>query len=306
MSERSSTPTRRAVVVGVGAAGLVAASPAVAQFDLLKSGNVQQLMGTTAQLAQGFAMREEDEAKMGQTYYEQYIGQGGGRYPDRNAQEALAKFAQPFIATSRRKKFPWEIALLQNNQVNAWAIPGGKLAINSELVKYTDDPAELGSVIAHEIGHAEMSHGVQQMRTQAFMATVSQAGQIAIAATLGKAAPLTGAVFQALQGPVFTLVNAGYSRQREFEADNHILGVFQKTGQDPQKASDFFKTLMKVYPSNSDATTSLFSTHPGTQARIDKLNSSARAMPRPPKAGDPPGWAELKAMFPTPAGFGRG
>lgn len=297
-------PTRRAVAIGLGAAGVMATNPAFAQLDFLKSGGAQQVLGSAAQLAQTFTMKEGDEVKMGQTYYEQYIAQGGGRYPDRNAQEALAKFARPFIQTSARK-FPWEITLLQNNQVNAWAIPGGKLAINSELLKYTDDPAELGSVISHEIGHAELSHGVQQIRTQAFMSTVSTAGRVAIAAVAGNAAPLTDTVFQALQEPVYGMVNAGYSRKREFEADNHILGVFQKTGQDPKKASEFFKTLMKIYPSSASQTTSLYSTHPGTQARIDSLNKNANALPRPPQAGDPPGWAEIKALFPTQAGFKR-
>ncbi|MEO5336417.1 MAG: M48 family metallopeptidase [Magnetospirillum sp. WYHS-4] len=291
---------RRGFVLGLGASGLLAAAPAVAQLSL---GDV---VGGAAQLMGALSIKEEDEIKMGQSYYPGYLTKSGGAYSDRNAQEALRKFAEPFISTSDRKNLPWEITLVDNKQVNAWALPGGKIAVNSELVRYADDPAELGSVIAHEIGHAELSHSAKQMRNQAFLTTIGGAGKQLVASWMGSAAPLGAEVLSALEGPLYTMVLTGYSRANEFEADNHILGVFQKTGMDPQRAGDFFKTLKTLYPDNSSETTSLFSTHPGTQSRIDKLADAAKALARPSKPANVPGWVELKSKFPTPAGFKKG
>lgn len=288
---------RRGIVAGLGAAGALVALPAWAGFGL------DSLIQGAAPALQGLMLGEDDEIKLGETYYESYIEKGGGRYPDRNAQEALKAFAAPFIATSTRERFEWDITLLRSKDVNAWAIPGGKLAINSELVRYVDDPAELGSVISHEIGHADLSHGIQQMRTQGFMQSLGALGVQLLTAYAGQAAPLTGELLNALQGPVFQMINAGYSRTHEFEADNHILGVFEKTGMDPTKASIFFQTLQKLYPQNSDVTTSLFSTHPGTQARIEALDTKAASLAKPKPRDLPPGWGALKEMFPTPKDF---
>lgn len=288
---------RRGFILGLGATGVIGAFPAAAQFNL---GNV---VGGAAQLVSAFSIKEEDEIKMGQSYYPDLIAKSGGAYPDRNAQEALKKFAQPFLAAGDRKALPWEVTLINSNQVNAWALPGGKIGINSELVRYSADPAELGSVIAHEIGHVDLAHSAKQMRTQAFVTTIGGVGKEAVLGWLGQAAPLGAEVLGAIEGPLHAMVLTGYSRAHEFEADNHILSVFSKTGMDPQKADDFFQTLQKLYPSNSSETTSLFSTHPGTQARIDKLVAAAKSQSGSGRGATPPGWNELKSLFPTPAGF---
>jgi predicted Zn-dependent protease len=289
--------TRRAVIAGMAS---FAATPVLADF------NLQSVIGGAAQVVGALSVSEEDEIKIGQTHYPEYLTKSGGIYPDRNAQESLRRFSQPFLSSSPRTKLPWEVTLVSNNQVNAWALPGGKIAVNSELVRYCDDPAELGSVIAHEIGHAEKSHGVQQMRNQAFLGAAGGVTKQLIASWLGAAGPLTSEVLSALEGPLYGLVLSGYSRGNEFEADSHILDTFRKTGQDPRKASTFFNTLLKLYPQSESATTSLFSTHPGTRDRIAKINEQASKLPAPSRTDIPPGWSELKAMFPTPAGFKKG
>ncbi|MGB0681544.1 MAG: M48 family metalloprotease [Magnetovibrionaceae bacterium] len=291
---------RRSFMIGSSVAAFSAASPALA-FDFLKGSGAQQLLQGAGAIAQGFMLGEENEIQMGNQYYPKYIAQSGGAFDNRNAQEALRAFSAPLIATSQRPQLPWEITLVNDNAVNAWALPGGKMAINAGLVSHAKDPNELASVIAHEIGHAELSHGIQQMRTQAFMSGVSKAGQVAIAAFAGSAAPLTNQIFGALEGPLFQLVNAGYSREREFEADSHILEVFKVTGNEPAKADDFFRTLMSLYPQNASATTSLFSTHPGTQDRINAIEAKAAKMSAGSVSSDK-NFAALKEILPTPAG----
>ncbi len=284
------TISRRTLLLA--AAGAATALPARAQF------NLGSLISGATQVIGAYAAGEGDEIKMGESFYPEYLTKSGGTYPDRNAQEALRKFAQPILAAADRKSLPWEVTLVDNKQVNAWALPGGKIAVNSELVRQCAHPDELASVIAHEVGHADHGHSLSQIRNQALITSVGGLGKEALSGWLGGGA-LGGEVLTALEGPLYTMILTGYSRANEFEADSHILKIFQQTGHDPERADDFFRTLLKLHPEGS-ATTSLFSTHPGTTERIAKIEEASARVSRPARTASSPGWSELKALFPSP------
>lgn len=284
---------RRQLLTGLAASGALLAYPARAQF------NLQSIMQGAAKVGGAYFASEGDEIQIGETYYPQLLEKSGGAYPDGDAQAALKKFAEPMLAAADRKSLPWEITLVKSDQVNAWALPGGKLAINSELVKNCVAPDELASVIAHEIGHADKGHSLQQIRNEALLTTVGGLGKEVVSAWLGGGG-LTSQILTAVEGPLYTMVLNGYSRTNEFEADQHILSIFGRTGYDPTKADDFFRTLMRLYPQSASETTSLFSTHPGTQQRIQKIEESAKKAKRAAKAPASSGWAELKSVLPTP------
>lgn len=284
--------SRRSLLAGLAGTATLAALPARAQFNL---GN---LINAATNVVGAYAAGEGDEIKMGESFYPQYLQKSGGATADRNAQEALRKFAQPILAAADRKSLPWEITLVDNNQVNAWALPGGKLAINSELVRQCAHPDELASVIAHEVGHADHGHSLSQIRNQALLTSVGGLGKEALSGWLGGGA-LGGEVLTALEGPLYTMILTGYSRTHEFEADAHILRIFQQTGHDPDRADDFFRTLLRLHPDNGSETTSLFSTHPGTRERIARIEDAARGQ-RPARTAAVAGWDELKQKFPTP------
>ncbi len=284
--------TRRSVLAGLSGAATLSALPAQAQFSL---GN---LINSAAQVVGAYTAGEGDEIKMGESFYPDYLKKSGGTYPNRNAQEALRKFSQPILAAADRKNLPWEVTLVDNPQVNAWALPGGKIAVNSELVRQCAHPDELASVIAHEVGHADRGHSLSQIRNQALVTSVGGLGKEALSGWLGGGA-LGGEVLTALEGPLYAMILTGYSRAHEFEADAHILRIFQQTGNDPARADDFFQTLLRLNPESSSATTSLFSTHPGTRERIARLEEGARTL-QPTRTPSVAGWDELKELFPTP------
>ncbi|MGE5475731.1 MAG: M48 family metalloprotease [Bacteroidales bacterium] len=284
--------SRRSVVAGLSGLAALSAMPARAQFSL------GSLAGSAAQVVGAYTAGEGEEIKMGQSFYQDYLTKSGGAYADRNAQEALRKFAQPLFAAADRRSLPWEVTLVNNNQVNAWALPGGKIAVNSELVRQCAHPDELASVIAHEIGHADKGHSLSQIQNQALLSSVGGLGRDALNKSLG-GGNLTSEVLSQIEGPLYDLMLKGYSRDHEFEADAHILRVFQITGHDPDRADDFFQTLLRLHPESSSETTSLFSTHPGTRERIARIEAAARGL-RPIRAAGNPGWAELKQLFPTP------
>jgi predicted Zn-dependent protease len=284
---------RRSVLGGLAASGAMMANSALAQFNL---GSVIQ---GAAGLVGAYAAGEADEIKMGETYYQPLLEKSGGAVSDRNAQEALRRFSQPLIGAAERKGLPWEITLVSSDQVNAWAMPGGKMAVNAALVRHCAAPDELASVIAHEIGHVDKAHGMSQIRNQALLSAVGSVGKEAIAGWIGGGG-LGAQVLTALEGPLYSLVLSGYSRTNEFEADAHILTLFQRTGHDPAKADDFFRTLLRLYPQSASDTTSLFSTHPGTLDRIARIEEAAARAERASRPSGHPGWTELKRLFPSP------
>lgn len=283
---------RRSLLAGLAASAV--AAPAYAQFNL---GNLVQ---GAANVVSAYSSGESDEIQMGQTYYQDYLTKSGGAYPDRNAQEALRKFAQPLLKAADRQSLAWEITMVKSDQVNAWALPGGKLAINSALVKHCATPDELASVIAHEVGHADRGHGLSQIRNQSLLQGAGTIGKEALGAWMGGAGAIGAQVLTALEGPLYSLILSGYSRDNEFEADAHILKIFERTGYDPDKADDFFRTLIKLHPESDTSTTSLFSTHPGTRDRIARIETAAAKASRSSGA-QTSGWNDLKAIFPTPA-----
>lgn len=284
--------SRRTLLAGLAGTAASAALPAHAQFSL---GN---LINSASQVVGAYAAGEGDEIKMGESFYPDYLTKSGGAVDDRNVQEALRGFAKPLFAAADRKSLPWEITLVENQQVNAWALPGGKIAVNSELVRQCAHPDELASVIAHEVGHADHGHSLTQIRNQALVSSVGNLGKEALSGWLG-GGTLGSDVLSALEGPLYTMILTGYSRTHEFEADAHILRIFQQTGNDPSRADDFFRTLMRLYPESGSETTSLFSTHPGTRERIARIEQTA-AKTSGGSGGSTTGWDVLKAKYPTP------
>jgi predicted Zn-dependent protease len=293
---------RRGFLAG---AATLAASPALAQFNIPFGGSrggvdFGRIIGGASDLFQDMNLGEADEIRMGETFYGSFVDRSGGPYRNRAAQAAIAQFADPILRTSQRPSLPWEFVLLDDDTVNAWALPGGKLGINKGLVRYCADPAELAAVIAHEVGHAELSHALQQMRSESFTKGLTQVGrEVLVSRIRGAGGALTGSVLDALRDPIYQMITSGYSQSSEFAADAHVLHVYELAGYQPAKASGFFRTLLQLIPPDAQATTSLFSTHPGTRERIARIDAAARSARPPALAASERGWAELKSAFPT-------
>ncbi len=306
------TTTRRRVMAGLaGAAAVAVAAPALAQFNFSFGGSPGQTSSPTIDLGKIFNMfgsmtlGEEDEILIGNQMYGKLIDRNGGAYRNRRVQSATQRFAEDLLKSSERPTLPWEITVVNNTTINAWVLPGGKIAVNKGLLRYAKDEAELAAVISHEVGHAELSHGLAMMKTERFSAGFSEVAKGALTMALKDSGGLDNNLVDMISGPLMGMVQTGYSRQYEDEADRHILKVFGQTGHDPAKAANFFKTLLEVTPPGTEGTTSLFSTHPGTQERIEKIETAAEGLASPetvPSAGE---FKTLKRTFPTRKRFRR-
>lgn len=300
--------TRRAVVAGLTAlAGAGYASASRAQFSIfgVDVGNVARSLQN---IFEGLSLTEEEEIEMGEKLFPRLLAMSGGPYQSNRLQGAMGEIFEPLRASSGRPNLPWEIAVVNDNTVNAWALPGGKIAVNKGLLRYVDSEDELAGVISHEMGHAELSHVIREMRKEKFykgLSGLAREGISSQAGRLGGAGLLTSQALDLLAGPLHDMVRSGYAKSSEHEADQHILTVFATTGHDPVKAVNIFRTLLELVPANSQYTTSLYNSHPGTRERIAKILAAAGAAPRPQPR--PPGaaYAVLKESFPTRRVFKR-
>jgi predicted Zn-dependent protease len=250
---------------------------------------------------------EKDELQIGSTLYGPTIDQAGGAYANPRIQKAMQDFAKPLFADSPRPNLPWEITVLDDTTVNAWALPGGKIAIHKGLLRYCPTDAELAAVISHEMGHVVNSHAIKEMGSERFTKNLTDIGKdfaMSKTATYTSRVPgsneLTKEALNQLQGPLVKLVTSGYSRNDEFEADANILATFSKSGHDPQHSYTFFESLLKLIPPETQTTTSLYSKHPETQARVDALKQKAADMKvAAAKPNDTDSFLVMKRAFPT-------
>jgi len=250
-----------------------------------------------------------EERQMGEALYAPTIEQAGGVYRNQRIQQAMLEFCIPLFANSPRADYPWEVAVVDDNTVNAWALPGGKIGVNKGLLRYVANEAELAAVLAHEMTHVEKSHAVRELedaeRTKAFTEVGKSFGAGLIESRTGMVGSvagqtgLTDKVLSELQAPLVGLITSGYSRSNENEADQGIVAMFQREGYAARNTYSFFETLLAIIPPDATATTSLYSKHPDTRARIDRLRTASAALR--PAAAKPPSdaFVRLKRSFPT-------
>ena len=179
---------------------------------------------------------------------------------------AANKYYQQLGLSSQLNGYEWQFSLLQNNQVNAWCMPGGKVAIYSGILPVTKDATGLAVVMGHEIGHALAGHSAEQV-SQQMMAQYG--GQILGGATsnsqwadaIGKVYNVTG------QG---VLLN--YSRKMELDADITGLYLMAMAGYDPNQAISFWERMSQA--SGGSSTSDFLSTHPSDATRIAKIKEA--------------------------------
>lgn len=165
-------------------------------------------------------------------------------------------------AESEIKNFSWEFNLVQNSELNAFCMPGGKIVVYEGLMKIISSDDELAVVLGHEVAHAVAKHSNERMSQQ----LLAQYGS----SILGTALSGQSAAVQAVAGQVYGLgANYGvilpFSRKHESEADHIGLVFMRLAGYNPEVALNFWK---KMSSSGSSSVPEFASTHPSDQRRI--------------------------------------
>jgi len=168
--------------------------------------------------------------------------------------------------SSEVANFQWEFNLVQDQQINAFCMPGGKIVVYEGLLPVTQDETSLAIVLGHEIAHAVAKHSAEQMST----AIRQQYGAQALSVVLSGAGASTG--MQNIAGTVFGLgakgASAKYSRNHESEADHLGIIFAAMAGYNPDAAVAFWQ---RMSAHTGGGSTSWLSTHPSDATRIKQI-----------------------------------
>jgi predicted Zn-dependent protease len=173
----------------------------------------------------------------------------------------------------------FEFFALREPTVNAFALPGGFIAVHTGLIALADTESELASVLGHEMGHVTQRHIARQLGLQQQMQLPVMAA-LAAAILLGRSRPdlAAGAVAGAQAGAIQTQL--GYSRDFEREADRIGLQSLEAGGFDPRAMAVFFEKLQRSSRVSDDGTMpGYLRTHPVTFERIADAQNKAANMP---------------------------
>lgn len=161
---------------------------------------------------------------------------------------------------SRKNELNYKVYVLDSPVVNAFTIPGGAIFITTECLKYMKNEAELAAVLAHEVGHNENKHPVESIKRSMAAQGLAQ----------GALSSNDGAAIQLIAGVTLDLILKGFSRSQEKESDQTSAIILSKMNYDTDALSGFLATLLSL-SSDPNGLIKLFSTHPGSQERIESL-----------------------------------
>ncbi|RFZ90516.1 M48 family peptidase [Mucilaginibacter conchicola] len=164
-------------------------------------------------------------------------------------------------------QFAWEFNLIQSDEVNAWCMPGGKVAVYTGLLPVTKTDAGLAVVMGHEIGHAIARHSAERLSQQLAL----QAGGAAVGVAAGRQSSATQTAINTLYGVGGQLALLKYSRAQESEADRLGLTFMAMAGYDPHEAVAFWQRM--AAQSKGGAQPEFLSTHPSDATRIANIQN---------------------------------
>jgi len=217
----------------------------------------------------------EMEEKIGEAAFGSHAGVNQ-LVKDEAVLEDFEKLSAPLIEAIGSTRYTYKFHIIEDSTLNAFALPGGTMAIHTGLLLKADSAEEVLGVMAHELAHVEKQHSMRNLVEMVGLYAILSGlfGDVSgIAAVLANNAPY--------------LLSMKFSRDHEREADAVGFGYLMKANIDPRGMVNFFETIQKEQAEaeglDMNGALSILSTHPATQERIDTLNALIKA-----KAGTGP------------------
>ena len=163
----------------------------------------------------------------------------------------------------------YHFSILDTDEINAFAAPGGLIVVSRGLIRCCRNEDALAAVLAHEVGHVEKEHGlnaIEKGRKTAFMTTLAVTAGKSLGGT--ELADLTKAFEGTIGDITNTMVNSGYSRQSEFEADAAAVRILRSVGYNPEGLVDMLAQMQKKLKPGSHG---FGATHPAPKDRIEAV-----------------------------------
>lgn len=180
---------------------------------------------------------------------------------------AITKYYEQQGKASILEGYTWEFNLIDNKEVNAWCMPGGKVVVYTGLLPVTQNEAALAVVMGHEIAHAIALHGNERM-SQGMM---QQLGGVALSVAVANKPAETQNLFMTAYGVGSTVGGTlPFSRKQELEADQFGLRFAAMAGYNPNEAVPFWQRMAKA-GGGGQKPPEILSTHPSDETRIQKM-----------------------------------
>jgi metalloendopeptidase OMA1, mitochondrial len=234
---------------------LGAAIAAVAALGLLAGCQAAPVTGRQ----QLIVLPESQDAQMGLEAYQQILSESSISN-DADLNRRVQEVGRRIAAASPHPEWEWQFTLIENDEPNAFALPGGKVGVNTGLFQVAKNDDQLAAVVGHEVAHAIARHGAERMSQQVLM-------QVGLAG-LGVA---TGPGYASVAAQAATLgIILPYSRTQESEADHIGLIYMAEAGYDPREAIALWQNFESY---GGQRPPEFLSTHPAPGSRIQNLQS---------------------------------
>lgn len=206
---------------------------------------------------------EEEELVLGEAVALEAFSRFGGQYDNPAWTRYINLVGKTIAEVSDRPTLDFHFAILNSQEQNAFAAPGGYIFITSGLMKTLKNEAELAGVLAHEVAHVTKQHMLETIRRGAILGSVSEFTLTA----MKKNPEMFSSVIDEMSELLFT---KGLDKDKEFEADVVGIEYAYRAGYHPQGLRDYLKTLANQ---EGHAESRFFTTHPSTTLRISKIDA---------------------------------
>jgi predicted Zn-dependent protease len=241
---------------------------------------------------------EAQELKIGEQNYAPMRQAEGGDFDVLPEPTAYVNEVGQKLAAVADRKLPYEFVVLNNSVPNAWALPGGKIAVNRGLLTALQSEAELAAVLGHEIVHAAARHGAKAQERGTLLQVGLAAAQIG-AAVSDVDTNVAGLLIQGA-GVGAQLVQQKYGRDQELEADHYGMKYMKLAGYDPWGAVTLQETFVRLSQQEGAKQQGwldgLFASHPPSTERVEKNKAAAAELGRGGESGADKYAARMKSL----------
>jgi predicted Zn-dependent protease len=206
-------------------------------------------------------LSETEETRMGVDAYEQILKEEK-LSQDAQINAMVRRVGERIAKVADRADFQWEFRVVEKDVANAFALPGGKVAVYTGILKYTQTEDGLAVVMGHEVAHALARHGGERVS----QSMIAQYGLTAVQVGLGASNPL---ILQGIAAAYGVGVQLPFGRKQESEADHIGLILMAKAGYDPREAVPFWERM--AGGKKGQGPPQFLSTHPSGTTRIKQL-----------------------------------
>jgi predicted Zn-dependent protease len=202
------------------------------------------------------------EKQIGRSGYESIIAEYQVVRLSPEEEERLQNIFDRLVAACGRKnELEFSLTVVEDETVNAFALPAGYIFVHTGLLAYVENDGELAGVLAHEIAHVDRKHSMNAIKRQLGMALLFQLFFSDAGEEMAKIGNLA-----------LNLTQLGYGREAEYEADRYGVFFMEKAGYSRDEILNFWRRLVEQSGGGKDpAILQLFSTHPPTAERIKKI-----------------------------------